>query len=160
MACECWWASISGGGSSYVLDFGSVASGSLVDWMAELAVVNDVTGPADLVDGMFDLAGIDDFMDSGFVDFVALGAGDAVTGLMLQLDTELYGPGVFTDTIVLGGRTYNAGGYDEVLTPITLLVRGEIFEPGGEVPVPAVLWLVIAGLPVLRYVTLRRRHQR
>ncbi|MCB1773016.1 MAG: choice-of-anchor D domain-containing protein, partial [Gammaproteobacteria bacterium] len=153
-------AALSGSGTSYVLDFGSVVTGSLVDWMAELAVVNDVTGPADLVDGMFDLAGIDDFMDSGFVDFVALGAGDAVTGLMLQLDTTLHGPGVFTDTILLGGRTYNAGGYDEALTPITLLVRGEIVGPGGEVPVPAVLWLVLAGLPVLRFVTVRRRRQR
>ena len=152
--------SLSGSGNSYLLDFGSIAVGSSVDWMANLAVINDVLGPADEVDGLFDLTGVNDFLATDFLSFVDLLAGDSVGGMLLNLNTALLNVGTYSDVIVLNALGHNASGYSGAFAPILLEVRGRVFEPGAGVPTPATLLLILLGAPFLRFAARRREHRR
>ena len=73
-------------GQVYTLDFGNVLQNSL-NGSAFLKLLNDVTGPADLVDGSFALFTGTDFTFSGFNPFANLAAGDSVTGLSIAEST-------------------------------------------------------------------------
>jgi hypothetical protein len=133
---------LSGGGLSFLLDFGVLTEGS-EPVSATLRLVNDVVGPADLLEGLFDLTGLDDFSASGFVGFTGLGAGDFLAGLEIGLSPLL--AGVYEDTIVLKALGYNASGYRAAFDDILLTVRADV-RAGGQVPEPATLLLLTIAL--------------
>ena len=140
---------LTGGGLSFLLDFGTLTAGS-ASVSATLRRVNDVLGPADLLQGLFDLSGLDDFTASGFVAFADLGAGDFLADLEISLSPLL--AGVYEDTIVLKALGYNASGYSADFDDILLPVRANV-RAGGQVPEPATLMLLtiaLAGMLLVR----------
>jgi len=140
--------SFGGGGLEYFLDFGNVLlnSGPLV---ASLEVRNAVSGPADLLDGLFNILGTQDFAYNAFNDFFNLAGGAALGGLSVSFDpTSL---GVFSDDIVLVSSGHNGSGYRAGLDEITLRVRANVVsDAGGTVPEPGSLALVAIALAAMR----------
>ncbi|NMC74692.1 MAG: choice-of-anchor D domain-containing protein, partial [Geobacteraceae bacterium] len=143
---------LSGGGTLYTLDFGSILRGS-GDASSTLRLVNDTVGPADMLSGYFDLSGASDFVFEGFESFSGLGAGQSLDDLLMRIDTSMLG--LFTDTIILYAAGYNESGYFGAFDPIRLVVRGTVIEGGEQVPEPSTLLLMGAGL--LGIGLLRRR---
>jgi hypothetical protein len=135
---------LSGSGLAFTLDFGTIDLGA-ASLSAQLAVLNDVLGPADFLRGSFDtsLAGLFDL--SGFINFTGIGAGDLFGGLSIGFDPTILG--TFTGTITLKAFGYNASGYDEAFDPIVLTILANVREPGGTpVPEPGALMLLLSAL--------------
>lgn len=141
----------SGSGTSFTLDFGNIVRGS-GSLSSVLAAQNDAVGPADLLDGTFDL-NVDDFALSGFVNFSDLDAGASFGGLDVRFTSTTLG--TFEDTVVLHGWGHNASGYRAGIDDITLLIRANVVE-SGQVPEPPVLVLFAGGLLLMVRVTWRR----
>jgi hypothetical protein len=142
--------SLSGSGDTFTLDLGDLFLGSGLT-TTSLGVLNDVFGPADLVEGTFELSGVNDFALSGFGPFTGLGAGDLFAGLLASFAATSLGS--FDDTIVLSALAYNASGYEQALN-ITLLLHADVLQQA--VPEPPVIVLLLAALAMLGY-TLRRQ---
>ena len=138
-------------GDVFTLDLGNVLLGGSIS--TSLAVLNDVLGPADLLDGSFDLSGVDDFVLSGFTSFAGLGAGDLFGGLLAALNGQSLG--VFTDTIGLTALGHNASGFTEPFN-LALVLRGTVVS--SQVPEPGSVALVALALATLA--GLRRRAKR
>ena len=117
-----------------------------------LGVLNDVFGPADLVSGTFNLAGVNDFALSGFDPFVGLGAGDLFAGLLASFAATSLGS--FDDTVVLKALAYNASGYEQNLS-VTLLLHADVMQQAA-VPEPSTIALLLAAMAVLGYASRRR----
>ena len=133
-------------GSTFILDYGTVAQGSGVR-STTLFATNDAAGPADLLDGVFQFLDPADFGESGFASFLNLAAGDNTSGLSLSFDSMTLGS--FSDSIVLHGVGHNASGYSDGIGDITLIVRGAVSSATTTVPEPDSLLLFIIGVPVL-----------
>jgi hypothetical protein len=148
-------------GSVFTLDFGNLLLGS-GDFMAELDVKNDATGPADFLDGLFDVSGALGLTLTGFGPFSDIGAGETFDDLLVALETSSLGR--IQDRIILHSFGSNASGYREGLGDITLLVSANIIEGGGgSVPEPHSLTLTLLALLALCSMTgaaakTRRRH--
>ena len=141
-------------GLSYTLDLGNIFqnSGTLT---ALLQVKNDVTGPADLVDGIFAQIGTG-FNLTGFNPFADLGAGNTVTGLSVAFDTSTLGS--YTETIQLFATGHNASGYSGNLPEIDVIISGTVIDNGQQpVPEPATMLLFGTGLAGLAAVVRRKR---
>ncbi|MBS1215856.1 MAG: hypothetical protein H6R20_830, partial [Proteobacteria bacterium] len=138
-------------GDVFTLDLGNVLLGGSIS--TSLAVLNDVLGPADLLDGSFDLSSVDDFVLSGFTSFAGLGAGDLFGGLLAALNGQSLG--VFTDTIGLTALGHNASGFTEPFN-LALVLRGTVVS--SQVPEPGSVALVALALATLA--GLRRRAKR
>lgn len=147
-------ASLTGSGLTYILDLGSVLQGSGILTLL-LQMDNDVFGPADFIDGSYDLTGVNDFLLSGFGSYADLGAGQAQTGLQISFDTDLLGLGTFTDTVLMNVRAHNASGYSDSFQ-VALNLRGQINARGGAVPEPESLLLMAIGIAALFAVRRRR----
>jgi hypothetical protein len=134
----------SNSGLTYNLDFGNILQNSGTE-TALLKLLNDVSGPADLVNGLFGLPGGTDFTLIGFNPFLNLAAGDSVNGLSVAFDTSNLG--FFTETIFLDTTGHNGSGYSAGLPEIELILRGDVIEGGQQpVPEPSTLLLVAIGL--------------
>jgi hypothetical protein len=122
---------LSGGSSTDVtngtIDLAPIAMGSSpVD--IHLAVLNNATGPADLLTGSFAISADPAFSNSGFQPIVAgLGAGETDALPMVSLSTNQ--AGTFSETITLDASGSNASGYSGALTPETLTIIGTIVAP-------------------------------
>ena len=137
-------------GSTYLLDYGTVAQNSGTR-STTLTAANTATGPADLLAGHFQFLDPADFGESGFAAFLALAAGQSTGPLTLSFDSMTVGS--FIDTIVLHGVGSNASGYAGALGDIQLVVRGivsgSVSPPVNGVPEPDSLILLGLGLPIL-----------
>ncbi|NND54664.1 MAG: choice-of-anchor D domain-containing protein, partial [Gammaproteobacteria bacterium] len=151
----------SGGGDSYLLDFGDIVLGSGTMLDSNLAVGNDVPDPADSVDLFFDLSGISLFLLSGFDDIFNLSASSFINDLFVEFDSSAVGLGLFSENILLSPVGFNDSGYREDLSPITLALQVNIIDDGGEPPVPVrephVLALMALGLLLMLAAAVRRK---
>ncbi|MCW8889800.1 MAG: choice-of-anchor D domain-containing protein, partial [Sedimenticola sp.] len=137
----------SGSGTSYLIDFGSLLTGVTVD--ATFAVLNDVVGIADLLDGTFDTSGQGSFGASSFNDFFNLMAGVSTSDMMVSLDTTGFSLGLVQGSITLNALGHNASGYSGAFAPITLTMRARVVD--GSVPEPGSLILILLGIFALLY---------
>ncbi len=138
----------------YTLNLGTLALGSNGSWLLQLD--NDIGGPADLLRGLFDLSGADDFDFSGFGSVDNLAAGQAQGGLDIRFDADRLGS--FQDTVVFNGFSYNDSDPTGLSQVRSLTIRANVFDPngGGTVPEPGTLALLLmATLALLRS---RRSH--
>jgi hypothetical protein len=130
-------------GNVYLLDFGNVLVGSTI--ASRLQIDNDVSSPADLLSGGFDLTGVNDFGFSGWDPFRDLAAGQAFGGLNLTYNA--IGSGLVEDSILFTGFSTNASDPTGIQQTRTLLIRANVFEGGGTVPEPGTLaLLLLAGV--------------
>ena len=126
----------------YSLDLGTVAQYA-TPLGANLGVLNDVLGQADLLAGSFQISGAPEFTNSGFLPF---GSGTEIAGLAAQ---QVDGDpvvvlssgtvGVFTETITLNASGYNPddpAGY--ALTPETVTITGTVVAAPLPTPVSRV----------------------
>ncbi len=113
-------------GTSYTLSLGSIAQGAAPVTVG-LGVLNNVTGPADLLSGSFITSGGSAFTLAGFGTFSALGAGAADTQPSVTLSAST--AGTFTETITLDPTGSNASGYSGALPDETLTITGTVFAP-------------------------------
>jgi hypothetical protein len=133
------------GAGTFVLDLGRVALGQSGHW--QLQIDNEVSGPADLLRGEFDLIGADDFAFAGWDPLAGLAAGQAQDGLSLDFSASRLGS--FEDTVAFRGFSFNASDPDGLSLDRRLIVRATVFDPdagGGPVPEPATLALLLLGL--------------
>jgi hypothetical protein len=146
--------SLSGSGTTYTLNFGTVTQGS-GSLTADLDVTNLTNGPSDLLKGSFCLPGqgcstdaFIDFLLSGFSTFQGLGAGQSTGLLSVGFDTTTLG--LFQDTITLASAGYNSSGYDNPFADITLIIQGNVVSSQqNNVPEPGSLALGMTGLLLL-----------
>ena len=127
------------GMQEYLLDFGDVIQGSgLLE--SFLALLNDVQGPADLLDVAFDFggAGAGQFIFTGFSDINNLVAGDLSAGLGIQLNPLTLG--LLDDTIVLNVYGHNDSGYRALEETLSLRIVGNVVAES-QVPEPGILFL-------------------
>jgi hypothetical protein len=136
---------ISGNGSlvptgvatDYSLDLGTVAQYS-TPLGANLGVLNDVLGQADLLGGSFSISGAPEFYNTGFTPFgsgtetAGLAAGQVDSDPVVVLTTGTVG--TFTETITLDPIGYNPSGYSGTLAPITVTVTGTVVAAPPPVP--------------------------
>ncbi len=141
---------LTGSGLNYILDFGDVVEGSMAELLTELFITNDTTGPSDVLDGIFDLAGLTaEFMATGFNDFTGVEGGDSFNGLMLAFDTSGLGIGTYSSVINLTPFSRIPGQFNAQQDDITLTIQGRVVN-ASPVPVPGALLLILLGLVTLR----------
>jgi hypothetical protein len=132
--------------SDYVLALGTVALNG-TPLSANIGVLNDVVGTADLLGGSFAISGDAAFDNAGFGAF---GIGTTTAGLAAQqvdsapiIELTTGTPGAFSETITFNPIDYNPD-YSGPLTAETLTVTGTVLcflkgtriaTPAGEVPV-------------------------
>jgi MYXO-CTERM domain-containing protein len=119
----------------YTLNFGSVARGSGAQ-IANLDILNDVSGPADNLGGVWIANEGAKFSPSGLVDFNNVVAGDSFFGPSIVFDTSEVGS--YNGFITLQARSQNASGYDEALDDVTVSFSGTVFDPGSDLAVAEV----------------------
>lgn len=146
-------ATLTGGGTLYDLVFDTVLDTADSLLVADLSVLNDVMGPADNLDALFDISGTGVFDAIGFNAIDDLIAGSFESGFQIMFDTSLFGPGSFMGEILLNPTSVFAGLMDVDLDQITLRLSGRI-NATGQVPVPGTIFLVLGPALVLVY---RRR---
>jgi hypothetical protein len=117
---------LSGSGTSYTLNLGSIAQGSSAV-AADLAVLNAALGPADLLGGSFIASGASAYTNTGLTPFSGLGAGQNEQGQVVTLSAAT--AGVFTETITLTPNDSNAN-FSEILAPETITVTGTVVSSG------------------------------
>ena len=142
---------LTGSGHNFVLDFGTLLLGSS-GVSADLAVLNEVLGSADLLDGSFGLTP-DHFLLSGFDPFANISAGELFDGLLVSLaDTST--AGLFSADVVLQAFGHNASGYSGSLGNFNLHIQAQIAS--STVPEPDTLALMVAALLMMPLLSRRR----
>ena len=139
------------------LDLGTIIQGSGLLSTA-LFLENDVLAPADSLKGEFDLALVNDFGLSGWINPTNLQAGDMLTGLGLTFDPLALGYKI--DTIYFKGWSFNSSDPDgQALDWITLNLRANIIEQGGgSAPEPGTIAMILLAAGIA--LGARRRQQR
>jgi hypothetical protein len=146
--------SLSGGGTSFDLDFGDVLQGSSQEAM--LAILND--NP--LADQLFtDLLSTDGDGTMGPFRLTGcsvkdLPGGDKQSGCDAFFDTGALGN--FQDMFSFPVESSNSGGYDQIIGSVTLTLDGDIV-PVTATPEPGTITLLGSGLGMLFFAVRRRR---
>ena len=148
--------SLTRSGSIFTLDYGTIAQNSGTRSTTLLAG-NNAIGPADLLDGTFQLVDVNDFNESGFTNFLNFAAGQNGGPLMLSFNSSTLGS--FNDTLTLHGIGHNASGFSQAIADIQLNIHGIVGPNVGNVPEPDSLLLLGLGLPLLFVRRKARRHR-
>ncbi|MDD4274926.1 MAG: choice-of-anchor D domain-containing protein [Desulfobacter postgatei] len=140
------YGSLSGSGFDYWLDLGTVLQGTGT-LETNLALFNDVSGPADLLNGSFDLTG-SDFLMTGFDLFSDMNAGEGLLDLLISLDTVTLG--AYTGEITLNAIAHNASGFEQIFDPITVYISANVVDnTAAPIPEPATIILFAMGLMLM-----------
>lgn len=142
-------------GDGFTLDLGAFLIGD-PGAAAVLAVVNDVTGPADLLSGSFDLGAGGPFVLGGFDAFAGLEAGEVFGGLSIAFEATAVGS--YAQTVTLNAAGSNASGFFGAFDPIALTLRARVLQdaPAPAIPLPAPLALLGTALAALWAMRRRR----
>ena len=132
---------LGGAGSSYTLDFGTLVQGT-AGLDADLAILNVAIGPADVLNGSFDLGQGAAFTLSNFSPFSGIAAGSSQTGFEVAFDSSTLGS--FTRTIVISATGSNAE-FLGALPNTVLVLQGSVVA----VPEPGTYALMGGGLLAL-----------
>jgi autotransporter-associated beta strand protein len=99
---------LTGGGTSYTLDFGGVAENSGT-YTVHLAVLNDLLDPAyqDTLGGSFSTARVSHFSLTGFNPFSGVASGNSQAGLQVAFDSAA-NHGAFTEALTLHPTSVNS----------------------------------------------------
>ena len=120
---------LSQSGTSYTLSLGSFTLGASPITVG-LGVLNNVTGPADLLSGSFATSSSSAFSLSGFGAFSNIAAGQADTSPSVTFATNT--AGTFSEIITLTSTGSNSSGYAGALTAETLVITGTITSSSGS----------------------------
>ena len=150
--------SLSGGGTSYNLDFGDVLQNSASP-QAVLAFLND--NP--LAEQAFtDLLSSSGTIESGTGfslngnSVSGLAGGETQGGFDIGFGTSTLG--AFSETLRFDVESSNSSGYDEMIGDVTLNLDGDIVS-AAPVPEPATIPLLAAGLGMVFFVVRRQRRR-
>ena len=129
-------------GETFTLDFGTLTEGTLVTSLIDIS--NQVAGPADELNGAFNL---------GAAAGLLLGNWNAFTGLLAGADTDdmtlaftASGLGLFERQIAFNGTSTNASDPTGLAVLRTLVIRANVAASGvGNVPEPGTMALVLAA---------------
>lgn len=121
--------------TDYSVDFGQVHIPLIGSrWLsAELMVINQVSEPADSLDGYFDISAAAPYLTTGFDEFTGLAAGDFIDGLIVEISTAGYGPGLMVGEIEFQPIGLVDTGARELLDAITLKISLDLRPPVDEV---------------------------
>ncbi len=144
--------SLSGGGLSFLLDFGNVQEGSTQALETMVNIENDIFAPADNLSGSFfdeeNLGGIFSFMDFAPISDIAAGLASQV--MKVSFDPSSLLAGNFLGEIMFTPVSTYAGLNDIFLPDIRLVVQGQVVSSTSlPVPEPGTISLMIFGLIVL-----------
>jgi hypothetical protein len=137
---------LTGGGTSYSLDLGSIMVDSGVT-TSDLGVLNDILSTAfsETLGGSFSSVPHHEGYSFSGAPFSGLAGGSTDTGNLLAFDSTGLKNGVYTDKITLDGLSSYPGLSDAKLGPIVLTVTASIFG-AGAVPEPGTWTIMLAGL--------------
>ena len=129
-------------GETFTLDFGTLTEGTLVTSLLDIS--NQVAGPADELNGAFNL---------GAAAGLTLGNWNAFTGLLAGADTDdmtlaftASGVGLFERQIAFNGTSTNASDPTGLAVLRNLVIRANVAASGvGNVPEPGTMALVLAA---------------
>ena len=152
--------SFSGGGETYLLDFGTIDLNSTALVSASLAVGNDIPAPGDFLDGLFDLSMADVFGTTGFDNFFDLNPGDFNFGLGVSLDVASLGIGDYMGSLILNPFGHNESGFRGALPAITLALRANVTDQGVALSEPDALWLNAFGMLAMLLILRLNRSRR
>ena len=138
---------LTGGGTSYSLDFGTLNQGGPARHVT-LSLANGAAAPADSLAGSFTLAA-GNFQLANFSTFTGLLAGQSLSTLAIDFTPNSLGN--FTGTATLAPRSQNTGGFDGALSSVTLNFTAMV------VPVPEPQSAMLLGLASLLLGLRRRR---
>jgi hypothetical protein len=127
-------------GNTFFVDYGNLNLGDTL--ATTLALSNQATGPADDLDGAFDVSGAGAFNLSNWNAFSGLQAGNSLGGFGLGYAATNVGG--FTQTIALNGRSVNASDPQGIARSWNVVLRGNVL--GGNpnpVPEPGTVSLVL-----------------
>ena len=120
------------GANEFLLDFGTLLQSTATDVEADLALLNNILGPADTLTGDFILP-TSDFSFSGFDAVGDIAAGDNQDGFLVGL--SLAEAGLFDASIIFNPLSENASGFSGALPQLTINVAANVVpsaipEPG------------------------------
>ena len=110
-----------------------------------LGVINNVTGPSDVLSGNFAESNTTGFANTGFIAFSNLAAGTYEHQQKVTLNTAT--AGTFTETIQITGTGSNASGYSGALPTQTITVTGTIAPAALSIPLAANPDAFTGGIP-------------
>ena len=146
---------LSGGGNAFTLDFGTVSLGTSLS--TSVSLLNDVSGPSDLLFGDFDLSGISAFDLTGFGSLANLAGGAGSGALSIGLNAPIQG--FFSQTLTFDGFGRNASGPDLGFGPVSLTLTANVLNTPAPIPLPAPILLLLSGLGGLGALRVLRRRK-